>query len=91
MTIPTKTRCSHGRSIESRRDNPCPPGLSGCAIPLSDLDQRLKDFLAGLDFNQSLRAASYLLGILMTLVDRDQLDEALDRTADLLRYDGTSS
>lgn len=27
---PVVERCPHGRSVESRRDNPCPPGLAGC-------------------------------------------------------------
>lgn len=28
-----RTRCPHGRGLESRRLDPCPPGLPGCAIP----------------------------------------------------------
>jgi hypothetical protein len=25
-------RCPHGRSVASRRDNPCPPGLAACRL-----------------------------------------------------------
>lgn len=33
---PVVQRCPHGRSVESRRDNPCPPGLAGCEPTSND-------------------------------------------------------
>lgn len=32
----TTPRCIHGRTLASRRDNPCPPGHASCSTHLGD-------------------------------------------------------